>query len=103
MGRDPTRQPYVLLSHGWASYGLRFAAWVPRLRALGYAVLAFDQPALVIHDRHDRETPLEEGARFAALWPGAQLFTTEGLGHNRMLDHASVIARALEFIGPAAA
>ncbi|MCC4633738.1 alpha/beta hydrolase [Xanthomonas dyei] len=210
---DPAQQPYVLLSHGWASYGLRFAAWVPQLRARGYAVLAFDQaahglssgkisnmphfvkmlrqigerfgrpavfighslgaasvvfadapawrpsryvliapllapaasaqrqfrafgiapgafvpfenwliqitgkrfadfdataylphfdrPALIIHDRRDRETPWEEGARFAALWPGAQLFSTEGLGHNRMVDHASVIARALEFIGPA--
>lgn len=209
-----SQQPYVLLSHGWSSYGLRFAAWVPQLRALGYAVLAFDQaahglssgqisnmphfvqvlrqigsrfgrpaafighsigaaaavfandpawrperyvliaplvepsasahrqfrasgiapaafapfenwlcqltglrfadldaslhlpqfdrPALVIHDRRDRETPWEEGARFAALWPGAQLFSTEGLGHNRLVDHASVMARALEFIGPAA-
>ncbi|MGV7196042.1 alpha/beta hydrolase [Xanthomonas axonopodis] len=210
---DLRQQPYVLLSHGWSSYGLRFAAWVPQLRALGYAVLAFDQaahglssgkisnmphfvqvlrqigtrfgrpavfighsigaaaavfanepawqperyvliaplvepggsahrqfrasaiapaafapfenwlcqltglrfadldaslhlpqldrPALVIHDRRDRETPWDEGARFAALWPGAQLFSTEGLGHNRLVDHASVMARALEFIGPA--
>ena len=61
----------------------------------------FDRPALIIHDRRDRETPWEEGARFAALWPGAQLFSTEGLGHNRMVDHPSVIARALDFIGPA--
>ncbi|UXA70127.1 lysophospholipase [Xanthomonas prunicola] len=211
---DLARQPYVLLSHGWASYGLRFAAWVPQLRALGYAVLAFDQaahglssgqisnlphfvkvlremgsrfgrpavfighslgtaaavfaddptwraaryvliaplvepaasarrkfqaagiapatfapfenwliqltgtcfadfdatshlpqfdrPALVIHDRRDRETPWEEGARFAALWPGAQLFSTDGLGHTRMVDHPSVITRALDFVGPAA-
>lgn len=211
---DPAQQPYVLLSHGWASYGLRFAAWVPQLRALGYAVVAFDQaahglsggrisnmphfvrilrdiggrhgrpavlighslgaaaavfaddpawrparyvliapllapaqsaqrqfrafgiapgtfapfenwlhqltgkrfadfdatprlphfddrPALIIHDRRDRETPWEEGARFAALWPGAQLVSTEGLGHNRMVDHASVIDQALQFIGPA--
>ncbi|MCD0260220.1 alpha/beta fold hydrolase [Xanthomonas melonis] len=210
---DPAQRPFVLLSHGWASYGLRFAAWVPQLRALGYAVVAFDQaahglsggqisnlphfskilgqigrhfgrpavfighslgtaaavfaddpawrparyvmiaplvapagsarrqfqaagiapaafapfetwliqligacfadfdatarlpqfdrPALIIHDRRDRETPWEEGARFAALWPGAQLFSTEGLGHNRMVDHPSVIARALDFIGPA--
>ncbi|SOU08478.1 alpha/beta hydrolase [Xanthomonas arboricola] len=212
---DPAQQPYVLLSHGWSSYGLRFAAWVPRLQALGYAVVAFDQaghglsggrisymphfvevlrrigrhfgrpaafighslgsasvvfadeaawqparyvliapllapaetarrqfrafgiaaktfvpfenllhaitgkrfadfdasphlprfqrPALIIHDRRDRETPWDEGARFAALWPQAQLLTTEGLGHNRMVDHASVIEAALDFIGPARA
>ncbi|MCF8827617.1 alpha/beta fold hydrolase [Xanthomonas campestris] len=210
---DPAEHPYVLLSHGWSSFGLRFAAWVPRLQALGYAVVAFDQaghgassgrlsnfphfvevlrrigrhfgrpaafighsmgassvvfadeaswrptryvliaplltpaksaerqfaaagiaartfapfeqwlseltgkrfadfdaserlpqfdrPALIIHDRRDRETPWEEGARFAALWPGAQLVSTEGLGHNRMVDHASVIDQALHFVGPA--
>ena len=42
---DPGREPYVLLGHGWSSYALRFAAWIPRLRALGYAVVAFDQRA----------------------------------------------------------
>lgn len=36
--------PTVLLSHGWSSFGLRFLPWVPMLRELGYAVLAFDQP-----------------------------------------------------------
>ncbi|PWK87738.1 alpha/beta hydrolase [Fulvimonas soli] len=41
---DPAAQPYALLVHGWSSFGLRFLPWVPRLRALGYAVVAFDQP-----------------------------------------------------------
>ena len=41
---DPIRQPYVLLVHGWSSFGLRYLPWVPHLRALGYAVIAFDQP-----------------------------------------------------------
>ncbi|MEP6939324.1 MAG: alpha/beta fold hydrolase [Rudaea sp.] len=40
---DPAAQPYVLFSHGWSSFGLRFAPWVPRLRRLGYAVVTFDQ------------------------------------------------------------
>ena len=42
---DPATQPYVLFAHGWSSHGTRFLPWVPRLRALGYAVVAFDQPA----------------------------------------------------------
>lgn len=42
---DPSAQPYVLFSHGWASSGARIAAWVPALRAAGYAVVAFDQVA----------------------------------------------------------
>ena len=41
---DPATQPYVLLVHGWSSFGLRFLPWVERLRALGYAVVTFDQP-----------------------------------------------------------
>jgi pimeloyl-ACP methyl ester carboxylesterase len=41
---DPDTQPYALLAHGWSSYGLRFQPWVGGLRALGYAVVTFDQP-----------------------------------------------------------
>jgi pimeloyl-ACP methyl ester carboxylesterase len=41
---DPVRQPYALMAHGWSSFGLRFQPWVSHLRALGYAVVAFDQP-----------------------------------------------------------
>lgn len=41
---DPATQPYALLVHGWSSFGLRFLPWVAELRALGLAVVAFDQP-----------------------------------------------------------
>lgn len=40
---DPSREPYVLFAHGWASHGLRLAAWLPALRAAGYAVVGVDQ------------------------------------------------------------
>lgn len=41
---DPVRQPYVLLVHGWSSFGLRYLPWIEPLRQLGYAVVTFDQP-----------------------------------------------------------
>ena len=41
---DPSSQPYALLAHGWSSFGLRFLPWVAKLRALGFAVVSFDQP-----------------------------------------------------------
>jgi pimeloyl-ACP methyl ester carboxylesterase len=41
---DPATQPYALLVHGWSSFGLRFLPWIAKLRALGYAVVTFDQP-----------------------------------------------------------
>ena len=40
---DPATQPYALLVHGWSSFGLRYLPWVEKLRALGLAVVSFDQ------------------------------------------------------------
>ena len=206
---DPATQPYVLLVHGWSSFGLRFQPWVSHLRALGYAVVTFDQPghgnssgdlstlpefadtvqavgrhfgnaalavahsfggaavcmaldetwhadrlvliappadmiaaadrffrfmhlgsglrepfyewceqrtgvhprdmqafrhlaalgqpALIVHDLGDREVPWEEGECYARHWPGARMLTTNGLGHNRIVDDAEVIDAALRF------
>ncbi|TCV97079.1 serine aminopeptidase S33 family [Luteibacter rhizovicinus] len=42
---DPATQPYALLVHGWSSFGLRFEKWAALLSAMGWAVVAFDQPA----------------------------------------------------------
>ncbi|MFC5741810.1 alpha/beta hydrolase [Dyella tabacisoli] len=41
---DPAKQPYALLVHGWSSFGLRFQPWIKQLRAMGLAVITFDQP-----------------------------------------------------------
>ena len=41
---DTAVQPYVLLAHGWSSFGLRYLRWIESLRALGLAVVSFDQP-----------------------------------------------------------
>ena len=207
---DPTTQPYALLAHGWSSFGLRFLPWVAQLRALGFAVVAFDQPghghstgklctlpefittiraigarygdaalavghslggaavtlaqdeawhadrlilvapaadmkaaarrffrfvhlagylrepfyawlhrrtgvhidelqlerklpmlgqpALIVHDLDDADVPWGEGERYAQHWLGARLYTTEGLGHRRVLDAPEVIEAALAFV-----
>ncbi len=207
---DPSRQPYVLLAHGWSSFGLRFLPWVAKLRALGYAVVTFDQPGhghssgklctlpeftatiravgehygeaalaighslggaaltlaqgeswrarrlilvapavdmaaaagrffrfvrlaeylrqpfyawllrrtgvpieqlqvqrhlpalgapgLIVHDLDDADVPWGEGERYAQYWPGARLFTTQGLGHRKVLDAPETIEAALAFL-----
>ena len=207
---DPAEQPYVLFAHGWSSHGTRFLPWVAHLRAAGYAVVAFDQPAhgrssgerstlpefactlfavvqhfgpatgivghslggaavavalarglradraillapaadpvdatlrfgrllrlpervcrrmiarfeatvgiafddlqahrnapwidcpaLVVHDLEDREVPWHEGERYARFWPDARLVNTRGLGHNRIVEDAGVIAAGLAFL-----
>lgn len=61
------------------------------------------RPALVLHDRTDREVPLADGEHVAAAI-GAELVVTEGLGHRRILRDADVIERTTRFVsGDAAA
>lgn len=55
-------------------------------------------PLLVIHDRGDAEVPWADGASIARAWPGAQLLTTEGLGHRRILREPAVTGRAAAFV-----
>jgi pimeloyl-ACP methyl ester carboxylesterase len=57
-----------------------------------------DCPALVIHDLMDRMTPWPQGALYASKWPGARMVSTNGLGHDRMVDNPLVIDTALGFI-----
>jgi hypothetical protein len=62
-------------------------------------------PLLVVHDRDDREVPWHDGAAIAAAWPGAALFTTEGIGHRKVLRDSRVVARVVDFLtggGPSA-
>lgn len=56
------------------------------------------RPALVVHDIEDNEVPWAEGERYARYWPQARLLTTEGLGHHRIANDASVIGDALRFL-----
>ena len=57
-----------------------------------------DERLLVIHDRTDREVPLDHGERLTSLWPNAQLVVTEGLGHRRILRDDATIAAAVEML-----
>jgi len=58
-------------------------------------------PLLLIHDPDDPDSPHETSERIAAVWPGATLFTTRGLGrlaHYRILRHRPAIDAGLRFI-----
>jgi pimeloyl-ACP methyl ester carboxylesterase len=55
-------------------------------------------PALVVHDRGDPDVPWTDGAAIAAAWPGAELVTTEGLGHRAILRDPAVVARVRGFL-----
>lgn len=55
-------------------------------------------PTLVIHDRQDKEVPYAEGKAFQESWPSAELVSTDGLGHQRILRDPQVIDRAVGFL-----
>ncbi|MFL5473914.1 MAG: alpha/beta fold hydrolase [Gemmatimonadales bacterium] len=55
-------------------------------------------PALIIHDRNDRDVPHAHGSAIAEAWPGAELFTTSGLGHRAILRDPEVVRRTAEFL-----
>ncbi len=54
--------------------------------------------ALVVHDRSDRETAHQIGIEVARAWPGAEMLSTEGLGHVRILTDAAVVTAAVEHL-----
>jgi pimeloyl-ACP methyl ester carboxylesterase len=53
---------------------------------------------LVVHDLLDREVPHEPSTRLVRSWPGAQLLSTAGLGHRRILADVAVAGAVARFV-----
>lgn len=62
------------------------------------AATATPPPALVVHDRQDKESRYADGESLAAAWPGAGLVATDGLGHRRILRDPAVIRQAVQYL-----
>jgi len=73
---------------GFSWKDLDVAAWAPGMRV----------PLLVMHDRDDREVGWSNGAAIAKAWPGAELVTTTGLGHHRIVSDPAVIRQVVAFL-----
>ncbi|WP_051038907.1 hypothetical protein [Chamaesiphon minutus] len=55
-------------------------------------------PAILFHDRRDREVAFEESLHVSQIWATARLIETSGLGHRRILRDESVIAQTVDFM-----
>jgi pimeloyl-ACP methyl ester carboxylesterase len=55
-------------------------------------------PLLVVHDEQDRRNPYADGVRIAEAWPAAELRSTAGLGHLRILRDPSVVETVVTFL-----
>jgi pimeloyl-ACP methyl ester carboxylesterase len=53
---------------------------------------------LVIHDRSDRLAAYASAVDLVDSWQGAQLTTTEGLGHQRILRDDAVVRQVVAFV-----
>ena len=99
----------------------RFLGFGPRTRRrmeryteelVGFSVGEFDvvdlasrmdpYPTLIVHDRGDRQTSYAESLDLAARLPDAELITTDGLGHHRILRDTVVVRQVLAFVENAA-
>ena len=59
---------------------------------------ACDLSLMVIHDESDLDSPVENGRRVTAAWPEAEMMTTTGLGHRRILRNRSVVEQSVRFL-----
>jgi pimeloyl-ACP methyl ester carboxylesterase len=55
-------------------------------------------PLLVFHDRDDSDVAWTDGAAIASAWPGAELVSTTGLGHRRIVHDPGVVSRTVAFV-----
>jgi pimeloyl-ACP methyl ester carboxylesterase len=62
------------------------------------ALLRPPAPALLVHDLLDRIVPPRHSRRLRDAWPGARLFETLGLGHNRGLQTEHVAQAIVAFL-----
>jgi predicted alpha/beta hydrolase family esterase len=54
-------------------------------------------PLLTVHDPADPMTRYADSVALAKVWPGADLVTTQELGHWRVLRDKAVVTRAVDF------
>lgn len=74
----------------------RLGATMAELRGRAIAP-TLTHPLLIVHDTDDADVPFEDGAAYAKSWPSAQLVTTGGLGHRRILRDAQTLEAVRQF------
>jgi len=66
--------------------------------SIHYLAKALTLPCLVVHDENDRQVPIAEAHKIVDSWSGAELYTTNGRGHSRILYNQDVIDRCIAFL-----
>lgn len=83
-----------IIEHMSARYNLNF----DKIRSSIAETLETRQ-ILIIHDTNDQECAYKESLKLVREAPQSQLFTTEGLGHYRIVRAESVLEKVAEWFG----
>jgi pimeloyl-ACP methyl ester carboxylesterase len=57
-----------------------------------------ETPILIIHDKNDEDIPVNEALHIHENLKNSELFTTEGLGHRKILGDKNVVDKIFEFV-----
>jgi pimeloyl-ACP methyl ester carboxylesterase len=55
-------------------------------------------PSLIVHDENDKEVGYHNALEIQSAWREAQLLTTRGLGHRRILKDPQVVSDIVQFL-----
>tara|TARA_B110000879_G_scaffold109020_1_gene146316 strand:- start:392 stop:1264 length:873 start_codon:yes stop_codon:yes gene_type:complete len=81
----------VLEEYGFPFHSVSIESFAPKMPII---------PTLLIHDKNDKKVPWFNSERMYELLPHAEFVSTEGLGHNRIMNDPEVIEKVLEFAKP---
>ena len=74
-------------------FGIQLKDYQPH--AQGYRIA---QPTLIVHDLDDKEVPWTDQERLKMQIPRAEVLTTKGLGHYRILRDSGVALKVRQFL-----
>jgi pimeloyl-ACP methyl ester carboxylesterase len=112
----PRTKPFDRFNHGWEAEMIDSGedpAVVARAGAilreqladpeavfgdLNAAIAGMTAKALIIHSLDDDAAPYRNAQALADLWPGAQLFLTDELGHRLVAQDRATVQRVVDFV-----
>ncbi|RMH62141.1 MAG: alpha/beta fold hydrolase [Calditrichaeota bacterium] len=83
------------------NFTLRFTQRTAQQFSLAWAMEQTDVDGIIIHDQNDREVPYHQALILKDHWSRAGIYTTENLGHHRILRDVKVIRRITAFLSAA--
>ena len=77
---------------------LRQARAVGQTERIEAAIAAMTTPCLIVHSIDDEQTPLSNSQRLAQLWPDAEAFWADQLGHRFIAQDGDVLDHIVRWV-----